>query len=358
LSELTPFSASDLEIRGPIGSGAMASVFEAVWKKTGELVAVKRLEGSARESCEARERMVREAALLASVQSPHVARLLGHGSDDGQPFVVLERLHGETLSDCLRREGRLGVAHLAEWVEQLLIGVRDCHRASIIHRDIKPANVFLAAPTDGQGEAVVKLIDLGVARLDANVSEGAGLTGTRHLIGSVAYMAPEQLESPRDAGPAADVYAVGVVVFRCVTGRLPFVGAGVDALVKAKFSSTPPRLFSRSAVAAVAPLEAFVARALSPDPKARFPNGGAMLEEWWRVAAALEHEIAATDIAADGDVVLHEEEWISTLVESRAQTDSRPLETSPDPLPSGTLDEEVTAAEPQPPADAPPSKGD
>jgi serine/threonine-protein kinase len=338
---------SDFEVRDPLGSGAMGAVFEAVHKRTGELVALKRLDGASRDSLELRERLAREALLLASVHSPHVARLLGHGWDDGQPFVVLERLRGETLADLLRREGRLGVARLVDWTEQLLIGVRDCHRANIIHRDIKPANIFLAAPEEGTGEPIVKLIDLGVARLDATGT--SSLTSTRHLIGSVAYMAPEQLESPRDVGPAADVYALGVVLFRCVTGRLPFGGNGVEELIRSKFKGTPPRLSSVPGVEPSEPLEAFVAQALSCAQEDRFPNAGEMLEQWWRVAAALEREPPPSGV----DVTFDDDEWVNTLVESLAQTDAAPL--SNQTLRTAILrqlDEEPTHAEAQAPSAA------
>jgi serine/threonine-protein kinase len=295
----------------------MGAVFEAVHKKTGELVAMKRLEGASRDSSELRERLAREAHLLARVESQHVARLLGHGWEDGQPFVVLERLHGETLADRLRREGRLRTSRLVEWTEQLLLGVRDCHRANIIHRDIKPANIFLASPANGIGEPIVKLIDLGVARLEATVSGPSALTSTRHLIGSIAYMAPEQLESPRDVGPPADLYAVGVVIFRCVAGRLPFGGNGVEELIRSKFKGTPPRLSSASGVPHNELLEAFVTQSLSCAQEQRFPTAEEMLEKWWRVAAALER-----DAPLDLEVAFDDDQWVNTLVESLAQTDT------------------------------------
>src|SRR5262249_3030039 len=160
---LDPVPLTDFEVGEPIGSGAMARVFEAIDKKTGHSVALKLLDGSSRGSHELPERLAREAVLLGAVQSPHVSGLLGHGRDGAHPFLGLERLQGETLADYLRREGRLSVARLIDWVEQLLLGVRDCHRANIIHRDIKPANIFLAR---GDGEPSVKLIDFGVARID------------------------------------------------------------------------------------------------------------------------------------------------------------------------------------------------
>jgi serine/threonine-protein kinase len=307
------------DLGAPIGSGAMARVYAAVERKTGRPVAIKLLDSSARRSRELRERLAREARLLASVQSPHVTRLFGHGWDGNQPFLVLERLEGETLAELLRREGRVATARLGEWVEQLLLGVRDCHRAKIIHRDVKPGNIFLAAtkpPAGGGGEPPkVKLIDFGVARLADFVNQGSGLTNTHHILGSVGYMAPEQFESARNVGPAADVYAVGVVIFRCLTGRLPFLGGNLLAFTRLKCEGTAPPVSSVAGALRNEALDALVARALERDPAKRFASASQMLEEWWRVAAALEREAPGVEI----DVTFDEDEWVNTLAESVAQ---------------------------------------
>ncbi len=310
---LDPVPLDQFELREPLGSGAMARVFDAVHKTTGRNVAIKLLDASSRGSRELRERMAREAVVLASVQSPHVSRLYGYGWESDQPFLVLERLEGETLADVLRRESRLDVGHLVEWVEQLLIGLRDCHRANVIHRDVKPANIFLERPP-GAAEPVVKLIDFGVARLTEIASAGASLTSTHHLIGSMGYMAPEQLEYAKGVGPGADLYAVGCVVFRCVTGRLPFIGRSFEALTKLKFEATPPLVSTLPGTVPNELLDAFVARALSRDPAARFASATEMLEAWWRVAAALDRGAPLPEI----DVVFDEDEWLNTIVESLA----------------------------------------
>jgi serine/threonine-protein kinase len=311
----------DYEIREPLGSGASARVFDAVHKRTGRSVAIKLLDSAARGSRELRERMAREAVVLASVASPHVSRLLGYGWESDQPFLVLERLHGETLADVLRREPRLAVARLVDWVEQLLIGVRDCHRANVIHRDIKPANIFLERTGQGEGEPIVKLIDFGVARLTEIASAGTSLTSTHHLIGSMGYMAPEQLEYAKGVGPTADIYAVGVVIFRCVTGRLPFIGRSFEALTKLKCEGTAPAISSLPGSIPNPLLDAFVAQALSRDPQQRFSGAVEMLEAWWRVAAALDRD---AQLPGGVDVVFDEDEWVSTIAESLSRSGSNP----------------------------------
>jgi serine/threonine-protein kinase len=335
-------SLDEYELREPLGSGAMARVFDAVHKATGRAVAIKLLDPAARDSRELRERMAREAVVLASVASPHVSRLLGYGWEVDQPFLVLERLEGETLADLLRREPRLGGARLVDWVEQLLIGLRDCHRVNVIHRDIKPANIFLER-RDGS-EPIVKLIDFGVARLNELTSVGTSLTSTHHLIGSVGYMAPEQLESAKGVGPTADLYAVGVVVFRCVTGRLPFVGRSFEALTRLKVQATAPVLSSLPGVLPNELLDAFVARALSRDPAERFPGATEMLEEWWRVGAALDRDAQPPEV----DVVFDEDEWVNTLVEafSRSSSSASGPATSRNPV-VRTMDDMDAATDPE-----------
>jgi serine/threonine protein kinase len=318
---LEPVSLDDYELRDALGSGAMARVFEAMHRPTGAPVAIKLLDAAARGSHELRERMAREAVLLASVKSPHVARLLGFGWESEQPFLVLERLEGETLADVLRREARLAPGRLVDWVEQLLIGVRDCHRANVIHRDIKPANIFLERDPDGQGDSTVKLIDFGVARLNEIASAGASLTSTHHLIGSMGYMAPEQLEYAKGVGPTADLYAVGVVIFRCLTGQLPFTGRSFEMLTRLKCEAIPPLVSSIAGMPPNGLLDAYVARALSRDPAGRFPSASEMLEHWWRVSAALERDAPLPEV----DVTFDEDEWVNTLAESMGKSSSSTL---------------------------------
>ncbi|MGD0524450.1 MAG: serine/threonine-protein kinase [Polyangiaceae bacterium] len=331
---LDPVPLDDFDLREPLGSGANERVFEAVHKKTGQSVAIKLLDPASRGSRELRERMAREAVVLASVTSPNVSRLLGYGWESDQPFLVLERLDGETLADVLRREGRLQAARLVDWVEQLLVGARDCHRVNVIHRDIKPANIFLVRPGPGPGaggDPVVKLIDFGVARLNEIASAGSSLTSTHHLIGSMGYMAPEQLEYARGVGPTADLYAVGVVIFRCVAGRLPFIGRSFEALTKLKCEGTAPVLSSMPGVLPSALLDAFVARALSRQPEARFASATEMLEEWWRVAAALDRDAPLPEV----DVVFDEDEWVSTMVESLSRSSANPIPPVPSAATTG-----------------------
>ncbi len=289
---LQPAKLTDFKMAGALGSGATAKVYEAVHIATGQGVAIKMLEPS-QSGSEMRERFAREALLLAGVASKHVGSIVGFGFERGQPFLVLERLHGETLDAKLRRDGPIALPVAVRWIEQLLIGVRDCHDQQIIHRDIKPSNIFVHV----RGfDEVVKLIDFGVARLREITEDSGGLTSRNHLIGSMGYMAPEQFKNAKTVGFTADLYAVGVVIFRTLTGRLPFVSRSLEAVIKMKTEQSAPAVSSMPGMPKNALLlDWFVKKTMARDPGDRFQSAREMLEHWWNVMASLDEE-GATDV--------------------------------------------------------------
>ncbi len=288
---LEPAKLSDFRLAGALGSGATAKVYAATHVATGRPVAIKVM-AEAGQSHEMRERFAREALLLAGVESRHVSKILGFGFDKGKPFLVLERLHGETLDGKLRRDGPVPVPIAVHWIEQLIVGVRDCHDKKVIHRDIKPGNIFLHR--EG-GDETVKLIDFGVARLREITGDPGGLTSTSHVIGSMGYMAPEQFKSAKSVGYPADLYAVGVVIFRTLTGRLPFVSRSLEAIIRMKSEHHVPLISSMPGMIANPLLDWFVQKAMSQTPEARFQSAREMLEHWWNVMASLDEE-GTTDV--------------------------------------------------------------
>jgi serine/threonine protein kinase len=187
----------------------------------------------------------------------------------------------------------------------------------VIHRDIKPANIFLDNAGVREAPPIVKLIDFGVARLKEIAQAARSLTSTHHLLGSMGYMAPEQFQYAKGVGPQADVYAIGVVIFRCVTGRLPFVSRSFETLIKMKLEKPAPRLSSMPGVGRNEILDGFVQAALQPHPSSRFDGGKQMLEAWWRVAAALDHDTVYLD---DVEVVFEDDIEVSTDVGTIADT--------------------------------------
>jgi serine/threonine-protein kinase len=288
---LEPAKLADFKIAGALGTGTTARVYEAVQIATGRQVAIKVLEPS-QSGSEMRERFAREALLLGGVQSKHVGSIVGFGFDKGQPFLVLDRLTGETLDAKLRRDGPVPLPIAVRWMEQLMVGVRDCHAAQVIHRDIKPSNIFIHK--EGFDETV-KLIDFGVARLREITGDTGGLTSTNHLIGSMGYMAPEQFRNAKTVGFTADVYAVGVVIFRTLTGRLPFVSRSLEAVIRMKAEMEAPAISAMPGMPRNVVLDWFVKKAMSREPHDRFQSAREMLEHWWNVMASLDEE-ATTDV--------------------------------------------------------------
>lgn len=313
---LEPARITDFAIAGTLGSGATARVFEATHIASGRPVAIKVLEPGAQVP-ELRERFAREALLLSNIKSRHIGQILGFGFERGQPFLVLERLRGETLDAKLRRDGPVRPPSSLDWIEQLLVGVRDVHAANVVHRDLKPANIFLLAEA---GREIVKVIDFGIARLNDITQGGHGLTSPNHLLGSMGYMAPEAFRSARAVGFGTDLYAVGVVVFRMVSGHLPFVSRSLEALIRMKTERDAPLLSTIEGAPQFEELDWFVARALAREPQSRFQTAREMLEAWAKVRVAMTSPRPRPRPVGDYDV-----EDLVTNVDGRAKgTSAKP----------------------------------
>jgi serine/threonine-protein kinase len=334
---LEPAKLADFQIAGSLGAGSTARVYEAVHIATGRPVAIKVLEPS-QSGSEMRERFAREALLLSGVKSRHVGNIVGFGFDKGQPFLVLERLQGETLDAKLRRDGPVPVPIAVRWIEQLMVGVRDCHAAQVIHRDIKPSNIFVH--TEGFDDTV-KLIDFGVARLREITGDTAGLTSTNHLIGSMGYMAPEQFLNAKAVGFTADIYALGVVIFRTLTGRLPFVSRSLEAVIRMKSELEAPAVSAMAGMPRNVVLDWFVKKAMAREPHERFQSAREMLEHWWNVMASLDEEGATDVMRGIGRV---DESYAGPLHRGmRPDTTSQP----PPPVSEGSEDRTLRRAAPR-----------
>jgi len=153
----------------------------------------------------------------AAIQNPHVVEVFDAGElEGGIPYVVMERLEGETLAELLDREGFLPIAQICELVAQACVGVHAAHEAGIVHRDLKPANVFV---TWRDGKPFVKILDFGIAKFDRELRADMTVTQEGTVLGTPLYMAPEQVRGRSDGGDRADGYAWGAVLYACATGR-------------------------------------------------------------------------------------------------------------------------------------------
>lgn len=224
------------KVHGYLTRGATARIYLAEDLLENVPVAIKMLSPETIKSSELAERMLLEADALRGIDHPNVVRVLDSGATgSGVPYLVLEALPGETLGDFLRRQGTPPFELALSLVRQAAQGLVAAHRAGVVHRDVKPDNFVLVGPNDEPFG--LKLIDFGMAKLDTS---GSGSSGTHTILGTVEYMAPEQiLAEPVDA--RTDVYAMGVVMFRLFTGHLPFdTSLPADLLRHQLFSSMPP----------------------------------------------------------------------------------------------------------------------
>jgi eukaryotic-like serine/threonine-protein kinase len=223
------------KVHGYLTRGSTARVYLAEDLIENVPVAIKMLAPESNRSSELSMRLLREADALRDIDHPNVVRVLDSGAtSSGVPYLVLEALPGETLGDYLRRQGTPPFELSLALARQAAQGLCAAHRAGIVHRDVKPDNFVLVGPP---GEPYgLKVIDFGMAKVDGT----GGTSGTHTILGTVEYMAPEQiLAEPVDG--RTDVYALGVMMFRLFTGHLPFeTNAPADLLRHQLFSSLPP----------------------------------------------------------------------------------------------------------------------
>jgi serine/threonine-protein kinase len=263
----------------PVSRGGMGAVWAAQHLHLGSPVAVKFMDPSYAESPAFRARFEREARVAASLQSPNVVSVQDYGIDAAGPYIVMELLHGEDLQTRLERRRRLTLLEMARIVTQIGRALRRAHEAGLIHRDLKPRNIYLARDDDDE---VVKVLDFGIAKHTVGHVIGES-TKTGEIMGSPHYMSPEQLRADKDLDPRADLWSVGVMAFRGLTGRLPFPG-DVLGTVMAKVLVDPIPLASQLAPDLPREVDAFFERALARDRDQRFQTVRALVEAFNRVA--------------------------------------------------------------------------
>ncbi|MEM1032365.1 MAG: protein kinase [Myxococcota bacterium] len=263
----------DVRLVRALRRGGMGSVWLAHHAGLDTEVVVKLLaDGQSDE--EGHTRFLREAAAAARVHSPHVVRIYDYGvAADGEPYIVMEYLEGEDLGRVIQARGRLAPEEVAHVVEQTGRALDATHRRGILHRDVKPANIFLIDV--GARLPHVKLVDFGVAK----AATATTLTSTGQLVGTPLYMSPEQIAGdPIDH--RSDLWSLGVVVFRALTGQRPFRGEAVASVAYQVVHGALPRPSER-APDLTEGIDAWFARACARDPNERYPHGRAMADALW-----------------------------------------------------------------------------
>ncbi|MEI7772130.1 MAG: serine/threonine-protein kinase, partial [Chloroflexales bacterium] len=256
-------------IKELLGRGGMAVVYRAADTVLQRDVAVKILYPQYGDDQSLAERFTREAVTAASLEHPNIVPVYDVGKHDGMAYIAMKLLSGETLHDHLQRAGTLAPARLCQILGPVADALDYAHSRGVIHRDIKPGNIFLSQTASGVPEVI--LTDFGIAkRLDA-----PGITTTGALIGTPDYMAPEQIAG-RPVDARTDVYALGMLAYRALTGRQAFEGNAQDVLTGHLYRQPPP---PSSVAADLSPaLDPVLLRAISTDMSARFPSAGAFVQ--------------------------------------------------------------------------------
>lgn len=217
-----------------LGAGGMGEVYRATHVETRREVALKVLSAKAASSRRIVARFARELEILKALKHPNIVRCYGGGRHETEAYLVMELVSGGSLSSLLRRRGRLAWETVIDLALQVCEGLAYAHEWGIVHRDLTPANILLTE--DGQA----KIADFGIAR----VQYGKRLTATRHTLGTVAYMAPEQIRGAPPVSHRTDIYTLGCVMFEMLTGQLPFTCESTAQMLYHHLGEPPPRVSS------------------------------------------------------------------------------------------------------------------
>ncbi|MEZ4246732.1 MAG: serine/threonine-protein kinase [Polyangiales bacterium] len=262
-------------ILGLIGEGGMGAVYEAEHLSVGRRVALKRLHPELATDAHAISRFQREARAAGATGHEHVVDVLDLGfAEDGAPYLVMELLTGESLATRLKRVRQLAPRRAAAIAGQVLSALEAVHALDVIHRDLKPDNIFL---TKRHGRSdYVKVLDFGVSKMSAE-GKDPKLTRTGVMVGTPHYMSPEQARGVRQLDHRVDLYAVGVILYECLSGQLPFSADNYHALLQSILAREPMPL-DRLVLDLDPGLVGVVQRALAKKPDDRFPTARTMWE--------------------------------------------------------------------------------
>ncbi|MBW2460591.1 MAG: serine/threonine protein kinase [Deltaproteobacteria bacterium] len=259
-----------------IGAGGMGTVYRAVHDKLDREVAVKVLSSELGESKELRLRFEREARNLAAMSHPNIVTVTDYGHMDEAPYLVMELLEGEPLDQLIARDAPVPAPTVRIIFEQILRALAFTHSRGLAHRDLKPANVFLQRLADDPMH--VKLLDFGLAKFVAGERKGRGpaLTKSGTVIGTPAYMSPEQAAG-QGAGERGDVYSAGILLFEMLAGTAPFQGDPPDLIRQHLISPVPSLGKACPGLRPTPEFDRFIAKATEKEARSRFGNAGEML---------------------------------------------------------------------------------
>lgn len=259
----------------PIATGGMSTVYRGLDVRLDRPVALKVMDSRYADDRQFLTRFTMEARAVARLKDPGLVAVYDQGTDAGRPFLVMELVEGGTLRELLRERGPMPPHAAVAVLAPVLSGLAVAHRAGLVHRDVKPENVLIS--DDGE----VKLVDFGLVRAVAE----AGITSTSVILGTAAYLSPEQVSSGQTT-PRSDVYSAGILAYELITGTTPFTGDNPLAVAYQRVDHDVPP--PSSAISGVPPqFDEFVGRATARDPAARYADAAEMGAELQAIAAEL-----------------------------------------------------------------------
>ena len=272
------------QITGQLGKGGMGEVYRATDTRLQRTVAIKVVLATVAGDPQRRERFEREARAVSRLNHPHICTLYDVGEQDGVPYLVMELVEGETLTSRLKM-GPLPLDQTLEYVIQIAGALDEAHLHGVVHRDLKPDNIMIT-------KLGVKLLDFGLAKLKSDTAavqvrsqmttQDMALTAQGTILGTLQYMAPEQLEG-KDADGRTDIFAFGAIVYEMVTGQKAFEGKSQAGLIAAIMSQEPQPMPGHEAM--VPPLDQVVRTCLAKNPNDRWQSAGDVTREVRRLTA-------------------------------------------------------------------------
>lgn len=263
-----------------LGRGGMGAVFQAEHATLKRIVALKVMASQLLQDERAIARFHREIQAAAALDHPNIVAAYDAESVEETHFLVMEYVPGQTLEDLVEGEKTLPIATACEYIRQAALGLAHAHDRGMAHRDIKPANLLVSSTADGG--ALVKILDMGLARFASESGDDGGLTKTGQIMGTPDFIAPEQARNTKVADIRSDIFSLGCTLFRLLTGRVPYGGENVMEKLMARALEDAPRVRSKNPEVPDE-LDTVVAKMLARDPDSRYQTPGelvAALDAW------------------------------------------------------------------------------
>lgn len=325
--------ADKYELLSRLGHGGMGVIYKAKRKDNGEIVALKVLHSHLLNDMESKKRFEAEAAACRDLKHRNLIRMLEFGfSKHQQPYMIMEYLEGKPLTDIIEKKGRLEVRRFINIFTQICDGLNHAHQKGVVHRDVKPSNVMIIRSEAGVD--IAKILDFGIAKRHVEENH-ENLTPTGNVLGSPAYIAPEQCAGA-DADPRSDIYSLGCVMYEALTGQPPFVHDSAIKVLLMQLSETPqPLSMACPDVDFPLELETIMMRCLEKDPAARYQNAAELGADLWTFAATGQRGIIPDPVAEGSEAPLAKEAaaaggMMSKLDPAREQ---QPFVVPPPPIP-------------------------